>query len=84
MERPAGRAEAGGQSRGRREGPRPAERAEASGQSRGRRPVKMHDKRAHSRDTVASVLGERMRAHVETVRIDENHNKLTLNLKQHL
>ena len=40
------------------------------------------DKRAHAHETVASMLVEHMRAHVETVGIDENHN--TLNLKPHI
>ena len=47
---------------------RRAGREEAQG------PVKRHNKRAHSRETAASVLVERMGAHVETVGMDENHN----------
>jgi hypothetical protein len=38
----------------------------------GERRRKWHDRRAHSCETVASVLDE----HVETVGIDENHNKM--------
>ena len=49
---------------------RPAGRDEAQ------HPVKRHDKRAHSRETFASVLIERMHGHVETVGIDETHNKI--------
>ena len=45
-----------------------------------KRPVK----RAHSRDTVASMLVERMRAHLETVGIDENQKQMQQNWKPHL
>ena len=45
-----------------------------AGKEEAQRPVKRHDKRAHSRE--ASVLVDRMRAHVETVGIDENPNKM--------
>ena len=47
-----------------------------AGREGAQRPVKRHDKPAHSRETLASVLDERMLAHVETVVIDENHNKM--------
>jgi hypothetical protein len=38
--------------------------------------VLRHVKRAHSRETVPSVLVERNRAQVETVGKDDNHNKM--------